>query len=131
MISADTIRKGRLATMCIYGVALLGQLVETQGGKKWSGASVAISLIAASGLFVSLISYLRAWMRRHRWETVRGYFRDVQIMFIHMTLSVLCLYCPIFLSRLGQLSEVSVWYLLAIMAIAGHQFVRGRTPGYS
>ena len=127
MISEDVIRKGRLGTLIMYGAAFAGLVAETPSATQLPAAVVTVGTLTASGFAFALISYVRARARQHRWETIHGYFRDVQAVLAHAAFAMLCLFCLTFLlpALSGRGPEVPGWYLPGIVAIAVHQFVRG------
>lgn len=128
MIPEETIKKLRLGGIGSYALASGLLWGGSSGGDELSGAGIAIGVGAALGLVSALISYVRAWARGHRAETIRGYFRDVQIAFTDCTLGVLSIVCALLLTprliRDGYASAAPAWYLPVIVAISVHQFVR-------
>lgn len=128
MIPDKTIKHLRIVGIGSYALASGLLWGGSSGGDELSGAGIAVGVGAALGLVLALISYVRAWARGHRVETIRGYFRDVQIAFMDCMLGVLSIFCalllaPIFL-RNGYASVAPAWYLPIIVAISVHQFVR-------
>jgi hypothetical protein len=128
MIPEETIKNCRLVGIGCYGLASGLLWGGSSGGDELSGAGIAVGVGAALGLVFALISYVRAWARGHRVETIRSYFRDVQIAFTDCTLGVLSIFCALLLTprflRDGYASAAPAWYLPIIVAISVHQFVR-------
>lgn len=121
MIAADTLRKARLTSLGMYALVVVLVLARWSRDESLPQAGIAMAVVAASGFLFALASHVRT--TRHRPATVRGYYRDLQILWAHLTLAMLIGFALMLWP--GDEYVVPPWYLPVVVAVAVHQYARG------